>query len=1304
MSGQQPTTEMLESTPKNEQSTVVIPSNLTLTTTTITGNAVTTTPQQHTGIKVIAPSTMNLNTTTTTTTTQQQTTPTSSNSAVPISSSNNTNTATSSTSTTPLTGSVNTAVSSSSPNTPSSPSALRQPTTTTTTTGSTNVSTTSTSSTTTATSTTTPSLSASITLPPNSSLTSANNITSTTHIEYQNAMENKKTLKKIIKASKHWSESVKAYCTTASQFSEELLKHSEQLSPSPKKETHLNVALLSFGHTLKSVNSINDQMLNEVQDVFYTPLNNFVDYDFAEVVESNKRVTKAKDDYDQSLGKISASIKKSKQGIDEGRLFLYEQELEKLKEQYEGSNKDLEIKLAELEHKNETKYLKSLILFINSQYHFYNRASKLFANLKPKLDNIEKYLEEIQPPKVVEGHLMKKSKQVMGGWNKCWYVLKDGMLYCYKGKKEFHPENALNILLCSVRVPQVISSSPMTQQPSTKEKDINLASSQDFRFEILHPRKKQPIVLQAENEEERDRWVQAIQDAISNSLNCQAIENRHGGGGSSVSSYQLGKSLSQSTTGAGGVNSNIGGGSGGSGSGSGGGQSIQADEVNQQVLRILQKVGGNTCCADCNQPDPDWASINLGIIICKVCSGVHRSLGTHISKVRSLTLDKWSPENILFMKEVGNTRFNLLFEHHVSPDVPKPTPQSDRMAKEQWIRAKYKNKEFIIKSTLSNEELSKTMQKNIQDGKRDVLTYLKLLAQGAEINFSGGDDGRSPLHQSIFKSDDVLIPELLLQNGADISLVDPRGWTPMHYAAFFNRPRCANLLMKRGFESVKIKYRDHLSRLAVDLASLNRSKEAEKILRGEEIDTGLNMDNIENNTIPVFEPTVPLSIDFPVVNQEILSDDEEEDQNNEPEIASWSENESSIGRSSFSDTNNPGSNVQQQEQEQQTANTNQTQTINNNSDNNSNNNNNSVVPTLTTTHVLNSSNSTNNLNSHSLANNTNSASNSSSSLVSLTNYSSTGNISNSWVTGSQPNSSNNLSLDESGLDGGESLAPPNNSGGDKKQKVEKDKDYKNSRPKSKRRPSILGKGKNTLRLMRNKWGKKDSDSEDSESESEEAEITKESPPHPSTSSSTTLPPQQSLQATSDNVNNKSTSNLLSSSRDPNIKDSQSSSSSLSSQQQSPSLQSQQSTTHSSESPVLSSSKQSPDQTISHTQSSSSLVNDDQSSQVGSEEKSPSKNSKEGSPTPFKMFLKKLKINKKKDNNGNTVSTGEKRDPSVEDIAELNDIPDNVSVGTNDDSLVSDDSSTSNNTANNKKPKKSKKSKPIENHSDANANE
>lgn len=61
----------------------------------------------------------------------------------------------------------------------------------------------------------------------------------------------------------------------------------------------------------------------------------------------------------------------------------------------------------------------------------------------------------------------------------------------------------------------------------------------------------------------------------------------------------------------------------------------------EDVQNIRTRVPGNGQCADCNSPNPDWASLNLGILMCIECSGVHRNLGSHISKVRSLDLDGW---------------------------------------------------------------------------------------------------------------------------------------------------------------------------------------------------------------------------------------------------------------------------------------------------------------------------------------------------------------------------------------------------------------------------------------------------------------------------------------------------------------------------------------------------------------------------------------------------------------------------------------------------------------------------------------
>lgn len=58
----------------------------------------------------------------------------------------------------------------------------------------------------------------------------------------------------------------------------------------------------------------------------------------------------------------------------------------------------------------------------------------------------------------------------------------------------------------------------------------------------------------------------------------------------------------------------------------------------EKPIDVLRKVCGNDRCADCGAPEPDWASLNLGVLVCIECSGVHRNLGVHISKVSCIFL------------------------------------------------------------------------------------------------------------------------------------------------------------------------------------------------------------------------------------------------------------------------------------------------------------------------------------------------------------------------------------------------------------------------------------------------------------------------------------------------------------------------------------------------------------------------------------------------------------------------------------------------------------------------------------------
>ena len=99
--------------------------------------------------------------------------------------------------------------------------------------------------------------------------------------------------------------------------------------------------------------------------------------------------------------------------------------------------------------------------------------------------------------------------------------------------------------------------------------------------------------------------------------------------------------------------------------------------------------------------DPDWASINLGVLICIECSGVHRNLGSHISRVRSLDLDEWPPGHLAVMTAIGNRTANSIWEHRINRPGIKPSPNSSQEEKERFIIAKYSRREFLM--PLSNQ-------------------------------------------------------------------------------------------------------------------------------------------------------------------------------------------------------------------------------------------------------------------------------------------------------------------------------------------------------------------------------------------------------------------------------------------------------------------------------------------------------------------------------------------------------------------------------------------------------------------------
>ncbi|XP_031571593.1 stromal membrane-associated protein 1-like isoform X3 [Actinia tenebrosa] len=120
----------------------------------------------------------------------------------------------------------------------------------------------------------------------------------------------------------------------------------------------------------------------------------------------------------------------------------------------------------------------------------------------------------------------------------------------------------------------------------------------------------------------------------------------------------------------------------------------QTQNANQAILAGLLKEESNKYCSDCGAKGPRWASWNLGVFLCIRCAGIHRNLGVHISKVKSVNLDSWTPEQMTKIQDWGNRRAGMYWECFLPKDFHRPQTNS---AVETFIRNKYEHKKYAKK-------------------------------------------------------------------------------------------------------------------------------------------------------------------------------------------------------------------------------------------------------------------------------------------------------------------------------------------------------------------------------------------------------------------------------------------------------------------------------------------------------------------------------------------------------------------------------------------------------------------------------
>ncbi|KAL4510896.1 hypothetical protein ABPG73_007974 [Tetrahymena malaccensis] len=201
------------------------------------------------------------------------------------------------------------------------------------------------------------------------------------------------------------------------------------------------------------------------------------------------------------------------------------------------------------------------------------------------------------------------------------------------------------------------------------------------------------------------------------------------------------------------------------------------EESNQDEL--IYQIIQNNICADCSKPDPSWISLNLCVVICLECSGIHRKLGPNISKVRSLKLDNIPDDILEFYLFNGTQQLNEMWEKNASKDL-KPTFESTSEQKENWIKAKYVDQKFIEKDLSSN--LIDLMCKAIISKKPiDIINIVFSRSILLDKLYQIQSMQQTFLHYACINSNSKVV-SLLIQMGADINSLNQEKKRPLDIA------------------------------------------------------------------------------------------------------------------------------------------------------------------------------------------------------------------------------------------------------------------------------------------------------------------------------------------------------------------------------------------------------------------------------------------------------------------------------------------------------------------------------------------
>uniref|UniRef100_A0A8C9ZKY7 ArfGAP with SH3 domain, ankyrin repeat and PH domain 1 n=1 Tax=Sander lucioperca TaxID=283035 RepID=A0A8C9ZKY7_SANLU len=259
------------------------------------------------------------------------------------------------------------------------------------------------------------------------------------------------------------------------------------------------------------------------------------------------------------------------------------------------------------------------------------------------------------------------------------------------------------------------------------------------------------------------------------------------------------------------------------------------EDLTKAIIEDVLRMPGNEVCCDCGAADPKWLSTNLGILTCIECSGIHREMGVHISRIQSMELDKLGTSELLLAKNVGNSSFNEIMEGNLPSPSPKPIPFSDMTVRKEFINAKYVDHKYARKTCTSASAKMIELFEAVQS--RDLLSLIQVYAEGVElmepIPEVGPESGETALHYSVRTADQTSLHlvDFLVQNSGNLDKQTEWGNTALHYCSMYEKPECLKLLL-RGKPATDITNQN--GETALDVARRLKNTQCEELVQAAE--------------------------------------------------------------------------------------------------------------------------------------------------------------------------------------------------------------------------------------------------------------------------------------------------------------------------------------------------------------------------------------------------------------------------------------------------------------------------------------